>query len=775
MLRFTPIFLLALLMLLKAEVKGQLLSDTLDVTSYNLELTVTDFVTDTIRGNATLQVNTRIDGVTSLRLELASMIVDEVLVDGTPHAFTYNGANIFIPVAMSINDAATLSIQYHGKPMKDPSNWGGWHFAGEYAFNLGVGFQSDPHNLGKAWFPCVDDFHDRASYTLHITVPEGKKAICSGLLQEVTNNNDNTTTYHWQHNETLPTYLASVAVGDYVLYEETYQGITANIPINIYTRPSEATKVAGSFANLKQILNIYETHFGPYPFARIGYVGTATGAMEHATNIAYPHGSINGNLNDEWLYAHELAHMWFGNQTTCTSAEEMWLNEGWARYCETLYREFLYNKVTAEVPFNDMHKAVLQFAHTPSGDGEYYALNDIPTQVTYGKTAYDKGATVVHTLRHYMGDEKFFDGVKYYLQHHNYQYASSHDLMTALESSSGMSLEAFFQNWVYSPGHPHYSVDSFHITPQGSEYLVQVWVKQKLKGRNILANNNKFMLTFVDSQWHQHNENILFSGETGTASYTIPFAPSGVFADYFNQTCDATTDENIIVKEPEEINVKSCFAKVNVTNVADSALIRITHHWAAPDAMSNSPQGLTLSNYRYWSVDGIWPDGFTASAAFMYNKNGFLDNELITNSNDSLVLLWRPNTASQWQGIPFERTGPWSIGYLHINELKKGEYTLAMWDEAYIGLNDNGTNTSNQLLVSPNPATQYITIKGIQHQATSISLTNMQGKVVIEKPLHNSAHTIQWNPGTLAPGTYILHVTNGTCHITQQAKVIWKP
>ena len=127
--------------------------------------------------------------------------------------------------------------------------------------------------------------------------------------------------------------------------------------------------------------------------------------MEHATNITYPNSSINGSLSDEWLYAHELSHMWFGDKVTCASADDMWLNEGWAVFCESVFREGLYGKESYKTTMRSKLKDVLQFTHIK--DGGYRALYGIPPEYTYGSTVYDKGGQVAHTLRGYLGDSLF--------------------------------------------------------------------------------------------------------------------------------------------------------------------------------------------------------------------------------------------------------------------------------------------------------------------------------------------------------------------------------
>ena len=224
-------------------------------------------------------------------------------------------------------------------------------------------------------------------------------AVCNGNLDSVSDLGSGYKIWHWNMKNIIPSYLASVAVSEYALYSDVYNGINANIPIQIYVRPQDTTKVRTSFINLKNILAIFESNFGPYLWQRVGYVGVPfdNGAMEHATTIAYPNACIDGTLNYESLYAHELSHHWFGDLITCSKASEMWINEGWAEFCEFYYTKILYgNNYYKDIMRKEL-KSVLQFSYIEDG-GNYFALGDIPHEYTYGYTSYHKGNIVINTL-----------------------------------------------------------------------------------------------------------------------------------------------------------------------------------------------------------------------------------------------------------------------------------------------------------------------------------------------------------------------------------------
>ena len=663
----------------KEDRKTALYSDTIKAVHYGIHLTDINLTNKTIKGYTVVKLVSKTQNIASVKLELASLTIDSVFIESTnTKAFSYLGDQLLIKLETPINSGDTVeaTIYYHGHPFVDPSGWGGFHFSGDYALNLGVGFDAIPHNLGKAWFPCIDDFRDRALYDIYLTVANDKKAISGGTLIDITDHGNNTSTWHWKTKYTLPTYLISATTGKYELITDIYNGIEAQIPITYYCKPTDKEIAEGTFVNIKSIMRIFEDSFGPYPFERIGYTATpiGLGAMEHASNISYPFSGWTGSTDNEWWYAHELSHMWFGNKVTCASAGDMWLNEGWAVWCESLYREGIYGKQAYKVNIRSKLKDVLHSAHTV--DGGYYALYGIPQTLTYGNTVYQKGGQVTHTLRGYMGDSLFFGGIKAYLQKYAYNYASTYDLRDFLTVYSGIDLVPFFEAWVFAPGFPHFSIDSTFTVKSNTGYDVTVYIRQKHKGTTQYANANHLEITFMDKKWQKITDTIVFSGAAGHKTFHLPFSPEEVMADMDEKISDATTDEFKTIKSIGEYNYQQSFFNLMVEKITDSALVRVTHNWIAPDYLNLVEPGFRISDSRYWTVEGILPVGFKAKGEFIYDNSVGLDKSLITSTKDSLVILYRSGAGQPWKETSFIRKGTGTEGTITVNNLQKGEYAL---------------------------------------------------------------------------------------------------
>lgn len=749
------ITLFVLLMFVFNETKAAI-SDTLDVQHYRIELHEINFTSREISATTTIRFQTLVP-TNKIRLELKYLTVSQLNSnDITISSFSQHEDDLLITLASTLNPGQTTEIQidYAGLPFHE--DWGGFHYNGEYAFNLGVGFQSDPHNLGKTWFPCNDDFADKATYEVFVTVPEEKKAISGGLLTEIVSNGDGTETWKWNMEQEISTYLISVAVGNYELYSDVYQGIEAEISITVYARPTEINKVAATFEHIHEIMAHFESHYGAYPFNRIGYVGTAIGAMEHVDNIAFPYSAFSGNLQYEYLVAHELSHMWFGNQVTCADAGDMWLNEGWATFCAAYYKKEIYDEQTYRDDMTKRINEILRKAHID--DGSFLSLNNVPTKYTYGTTVYEKGATVVHTLMNYLGETVFFDAIKAYLSTYAYQSATSENLRDFLSEHTGIDLTDFFETWVFTPGSPHYAIDSVRTEANGSDYDVHVFVRQKHRGADHIGNSCIVELAFMDADWNiQHTDTICFSGKTGHSVKTLDFEPVLVMVDYFDKTADACSSESVLIEETGEYNLTAARLRIYSDAMNDPFFVRINHHWVAPDTLKTPVLGLRISPDRYWSVEMLTTDMPQTRARFYYQKTNILDAGLIQSSNDSIVLLYRPNTASDWQPIPFIAQGTWSTGYLFIDDLKSGEYTLGAFDKTLIGQQEFEQTQTNDFKLFPNPTKSDITIRMNKIQTGDVFVRDQNGKL-LKKIYFCDTDTLLVSTEELAKGVYFIEV-----------------
>ncbi len=506
-------------------------SDTLHVYHYDIHLDFSDYNSLELKGKARVHFTPLLQSVNAVKLDLLGPDVDSVIAEnGVKLNYTKTAANFTVSLAASlgISDSSYFDVYYHGTPHVD-GKFGGFYYNGSYAYNVGVSLSDIPHNYGKTWFPCQDNFVNRSTYDVYVKVQNDYNAACGGTLVETTTNQDQTKTVHWKISQPIPSYLASVAVSRYAFINKTFSGVNGAVPVMIAVNSADSTAMNASFQNLEKAFDIYEKAFGPYRWDRVGYSITpmTAGAMEHAMNIAYPQALANGTVNYQKVMAHELSHHWFGDLITCKTAEDMWINEGGAAYCEHIFTEGMSGRSDYESGIRGNHKTLLQYCHLD--DEGYWPLSGVPQQHTYGTTVYSKGADMIHTLRGYLGDSLFFSGLQQLFAQNQFSDIDAVKFRDKLGAITGINLTDYFNAWIFQGGWPHVSVDSMKSVQAGAQYNVTLHLNQKFTGRNEYSRNIPVTATFRDSNWNMYKTRVYSDGENNMVTVNVPFNPAMVY------------------------------------------------------------------------------------------------------------------------------------------------------------------------------------------------------------------------------------------------------
>jgi aminopeptidase N len=757
-------------------------SDTFDIIKYTINLDITDFANQKIKGNTIVRYAPKLNGQAKISLDLLKMTIDSITQNSTQLTYTYNDTllRVNLPITVNTTDTNNLIVYYHGAPQGDPAGWGGFSFSGNYAYNLGVGFGANPHNYGRVWFPCFDNFVEKSKYEFNITTILAKTSFCNGaLISDITNGGVHTR--KWILDKEIPTYLASVAVADYTQVNWNIAAANGNLPVVLAARPTDTTAIKNGFVHLPNAVLGFENYYGPYVWNRVGYclVPFNSGAMEHATNIAYPQAATSITYESQ-LMAHELSHHWWGDLMTCETQEDMWLNEGMASYSERLFLEWTYNygKYIAEV--KSIHDDIVKYIHLR--ENGFRAISGVPHQYTYGDHVYKKGSDVAHTLRSYMGDVAFFAGLKYVMQQKAYKNMNSLEFRDLLETSSGLNLHDFFDNWVMNAGWPHFSIDSITTTGSVAPYTSVVHVKQKLFGAPNLYSNVPLEVSFMNTSWNKEIKTITMSG--ASQSFTVQTNVLPVYAgmNVDSKISDAISSEYKTIKTNTNINYALGRALVMVSNKgADSSFVRIEHNIAAPDPIQNNVYNFRLNSQHYWKVDGILSNGFVAKLRFNFDGgkvksgNSYLDTSLIIVNSDSLILLYRKNASDDWKEVSHytKMTFGAKVGNFTVDTLKFGEYVFANGHSNILTSVKNKQSQVVELNLYPNPSSTILNVAIENYKLTansSIDIYDMQGKVVKHLSTINPENTISIED--LAPGQYILNLVDKSKKVAAKTFVV---
>lgn len=753
---------------------GNTRSDTIDILNYHINLDITDVASSSISGFTTVTFTPKLNNVSSINLDLLQLIVDSVTHNNNALTWTYNDTllQISLPASYSPSDTEQVNVYYHGSPQMDQSGWGGFYFQAGYAFNLGVGFQADPHNYGRVWFPCFDNFVERSSYDFTIRTKAPKTSHCNGALISETLIAPDTLVRHWRLNEEIPTYLACVAVADYVTVNQIHQGLNGPIPIELAAVAADTTNLKNSFIHLPDAIDAYENSFGPYLWNKVGYslVPFSSGAMEHASNIAYPRLAANGTMALETLMAHELSHHWWGDLATCETAEDMWINEGMATYSEHLFLEHVYGHPTYIQTVKENIEELVHYAHI--NENGYRAVSGIPHQYTYGDHVYRKGAAVAHTMRGYLGDSLFFAGLKAFLAAHQFTHVNSTDMMNFLTTSTGVNMTDFFDDWVFNGGWPHFYVDSLQVSGSGGSVQAVAYIQQRTKGASDFFSNVPMEITFMDADFNTYTESFVADGQFMIRPFTVPFAPVYHTLNYDNKIAQAVGDEKMWIKGTGMTVLDLSHANLIVNSVTDSIFLRVEHNWVGTDNQGLNPAHIRFSPNHFWRVDGVLKPGFDAGIRFYYdgrlttsNGGGYFDHDLLGLDEDSVILMYRRKPGENWREHPsyiFNKLGSAStkFGFVETDTLMPGEYAFAYGDRISLGQEEFSPEYKG-LKIYPNPTRSelHFLFPDAWINTATVRLFDSKGALVLTKDTVLNGESV--DVLSLGPGFYTAKVVSG--------------
>ncbi|MFF5945986.1 M1 family metallopeptidase, partial [Streptomyces althioticus] len=301
-----------------------------DVDHYALTLDYTP-ATRRLTGTAVITARATKD-LSAFDLDLSGLRVDSVGVDGRDARFNRAGQKLTVRPHDDLREGHTFrtTVRYSGVPrtLTDPDgSEEGWLPTADGALGLGEPVGS------MAWFPGNDHPSDKATYDITVTVPQGLQAVSNGELASQSTHGGRTA-YHWHTAEPMAGYVATVAIGHFVVTRTEGPG---GLPVLTAVDPGQVRASAAVLAQLPGIVKWEEDTFGPYPFSSVGAIiarpGAAGYALETQNRPVFPGAPETGTL------VHELAHQWYGDSVTPKSWRDMWLNEGFATYAQWLWQE----------------------------------------------------------------------------------------------------------------------------------------------------------------------------------------------------------------------------------------------------------------------------------------------------------------------------------------------------------------------------------------------------------------------------------------------------
>ena len=714
-------------------------SDTFDIVHYSIYLDEVDYGLKSIKSHCDVHFFPKMEDQNALHLDLLDLKVDSVLFEGAAVTFNYDSLmlHVYFDSLLTVNDTSIISVYYGGKPTIDPSGFGGFDFQDGYAYNLGIGLASIPHNFGRGWFPCFDNFVERSTYDFFVTTLNTQTAYCVGTHISTDSIDASRKRFHYSMQQPITTYQAAVAIADYRITRTMHEGIEKEIPIELVSKPQDTTKFKNSFAFIAESLDALEYWYGPYQWERVGYVITTVGAMEHPTCVAYPSSlGLNENpYNNMDIMSHELAHHWFGNLTTLTTAYDMWIKEGTSEYGYHLFtKEFLGDEEFFDLIASNQFD-VIENAHR--NDDGYRALSGMPFEYTYGTTTYQKGAAVIHNMHSYLGDSLFKVGVRAILDEFAYSHCDAADFESILSAATGKDMSSFFNDWIYAPGFSAFEIDSMHVSPNGNQYDIDLFIEQKLFHAPEYHEQVPMEVSFFDADWNQHVRKIELSGQHSIASLSLDFEPVFQILNHNSFLNNGQLSYLQTIREDDKYEFNRSKLAISVEGLQDSLLVFVEHVYGAPDPILREDLDIELSKNHYWLVDGINPeDAMINNVKFYYegNHEDYLDYDLTNDSEDDIILLYRRNASEDWVEYPYAVKNKFipgdGKGFFRADSLLFGQFTFGNGDYFAVNTKEDLLADSG-IKIRPNPASDEIHVRlENQDQGTKLQIINQLGQVI---------------------------------------------
>jgi aminopeptidase N len=438
-----------------------------------------DIPNQSFEGTCTIALQAIRNDLTQLTLDAVNLNIQSVQVDGTPQPFDYDGEQLHVNLQnpTEAGKEIKLAIAYSvEKPQR------GLYFVGpdsHYPNKPTQVWTQGEDEDSRFWFPCFDYPGQLATSEIRVKVPKPFIAISNGELIATTDEGESKT-YHWLQQQVHPTYLMTLAVGDFAEIRDEWNGK----PVTYYVEKGYEDDARRSMGKTPRMIEFFSEKFGylyPYPkYAQVCVDDFIFGGMENTSTtlltdrcLLDERAAID-NQRTESLVAHELAHQWFGDLVVIKHWSHAWIKEGMASYSEVFWVEQEYGK-------DDAAYYLLGEARSYISEDSSRYRRPIVTHVyreaieLYDRHLYEKGACVYHMIRTELGEELFWKTIHTFVQDNAHKTVETVDLLRAIEKATGRNLLFLFDQYVFRGGHPDYKVA---YSWDGDSQLAKVTVTQ---------------------------------------------------------------------------------------------------------------------------------------------------------------------------------------------------------------------------------------------------------------------------------------------------------
>ncbi|MCJ7556431.1 MAG: aminopeptidase N [Gammaproteobacteria bacterium] len=397
--------------------------------------------------------------VDDLSVDFSDGVVEKLRVNGRDIDANYNGSFIALDKEFLRNGPNSIIVWYRQPYSSDGA---GLHrFTDPEDGRVYVYSHFEPYDANRA-FPCFDQPDLKASYTLEVKAPANWHIISATPENEIEELADGKL-WRFPESQKFSTYILPLHGGQFRVWENR----SGKIPLRLYSRYSMARHVeVDDWFRFTQIgLDFFAAYFAmPFPYDKYDQLIVPEfniGGMENVAAVTYNERYLKrGEYTAEDretladVLLHELSHMWLGDLVTPDWWNGLWLKESFATYMASLA---LAKGTEFENAWHTFFSGSKQRAYEADQWVTTHPV-EVPVDDTrdafahFDAITYQKGASVLTQFAHYVGEDKFRDGIRLYLQRHAGQATTLEDFINAVSEVSGKDLTGWVNDWLKAAG-----------------------------------------------------------------------------------------------------------------------------------------------------------------------------------------------------------------------------------------------------------------------------------------------------------------------------------
>ncbi len=438
-----------------------------------------------VLGEVTHSLTILRDGSTKIVFDSVGLTIQRVTLNKAAAKFETSADKLTIPLpaAAKAGDKFEVAIRYEGKPAK-----------GMYFILPDKDYPDRPNQIWtqgesedtRYYLPTYDYPNDRLTTETILTVPASWITISNGKLMSVSDVGKGLKTWYWKESVPSSTYLITVVAGEFEEVKDRWRGI----PVTYYAPKGRGDRLPVNYARTPDMMELFSNKFGvDYPWEKYAQVMVddfVAGGMENSSattntssSLVHPKLAPEFLTGQDDLISHELGHQWFGDLVTCKDWGDIWLNEGFATFMETVWTEAHFGKDQADYA---RWNAAREWFESNNLWNKPIVRHDFDDSSEFDGNAYGKGGWVLYMLRHQLGEDAFYHAIKHYLEANRGKNVVTADLAKAIEESTHTSVDQFFSQWLYGAGAPRFDL-SYTYDPEKHQVMLTVQQTQKVEGR----------------------------------------------------------------------------------------------------------------------------------------------------------------------------------------------------------------------------------------------------------------------------------------------------